>query len=87
VTDWPKDLPAPGVCFLCQASPEVVGLWEASADVYPLLVAALAGRGFGLPAPGKRRLVAYGLCGSCARRPGSLERVEDRMLAGSEQPN
>lgn len=76
---WPAGAPCPAACVLCEAPTEIVGLW---ADPGPAALVGLAAWGFGLPAPGKRRLIVYGLCGPCAVRPDVAEAVELLILAG-----
>jgi hypothetical protein len=62
-------------CWLCDVPGANVGVWQPSPEHQ---------RRLGAP-EGKTRVLIYTLCRSCAAKPDSIGRVEDRALATAER--
>jgi hypothetical protein len=65
--------PAPDACTLCSGPAAAVGVWRPTREYSDKLGAV----------PGKHRVVFYGLCAPCGKRPDYMAAVEDRFLAGA----
>lgn len=68
----------PFPCALCGAPAMVMGIFLPTELQHATRTATAAVRG--LPDPGDRCPIGYGLCGGCAATPDARERVEDRIL-------
>ncbi len=73
-------IPNPEICTLCGAFAEIVGMFEPSLTI----MLAMATRGYPLPQPGKQRTILYGLCDTCKRSLGAVDRVEECIREGRE---
>ena len=61
-------------CLLCGRRASHAAVWGPTAEWSAKLGAAA----------GKRRLVVYALCPKCVRKPGTMTRVEDKVLADAK---